>query len=403
MHIRKQVTVLCGALGMLFSCSLRAQDISACNVVMTSGLREYSIANQSEVVLNNYYDSYCQSSTSSTSHSAGLGFGAVISMIPVNLTGTYSDDSQAQTNFCKNYSSNYQRSGSSSSYQEKIVQKGYDSFNQCVSAVKLGLGARHVVVSKAAVTLTFTAGVDHSVEVRSLHVDQKKITCVGSNGAGKITFSDDTKVTSKDNIVIHCDRMFTTNSSGDKIYDEGTIQVSGNFGNYDVYLPATQVVAERDATVIYQKLAELQKVLAVGTASVAATVPKNGGAPGTNTAFLDFTANQVTLDRTGSFKPGSPSYFLAPAEGYYHIDGAYIAELKQARTVDYFSFYLLKMTSDENDWTAVSGAYDYSASPQSTVSVNLHLMRGDKIALKVGNASGEAVNVTGTLSVMQLN
>jgi len=401
MRSTRQMVLFLWALVVFLSCTLRAQDTSSCTVVITSGLREYSIANQSEAVLNNYYDTYCQSSTSTASHGAGLDFGAVVDAIPLKFTGTYSDNSQAQTNFCKNYSSNYQRSVVSNSYQEKIVQKGYDSFNQCVSALKLGLGANHVVVSKSAVTLTFTAGVNRPVEVRSLHTD-KQITCVGSNGGGKITYSDDTKVTSKDNIVIHCDRTFTTNGSGDKIYAEGTIQVSGNFGSYDVYLPANQVVAERDATVIYQKLAELQQVLAVGTAAVAATVPKNGGAPGTNTAFLDFTAAQVSLDNTGSFKPGSPSYFLAPADGYYHVDGAYIAAFNRTRIPDYFSLGLLKMAVDGNDWTAVSGSYDNSSSPQSVISVNMRLRKGDKIALQVGNASGENVGVSGTFSVMQL-
>ena len=169
-----------------------------------------------------------------------------------------------------------------------------------------------------------------------------------------------------------------------------------------MYLPASQIVAERDAAVIYTRIGQLEN-LAASSADVAATVPKNGGAPGSNTAFFDFTDKQIHVDRTNSLKPGSPSYFLVPVDGNYFVEAVLFAPWVEGRGADYFSFYLEKMSADKNDWELITGANDWSATPRSTMSVILNLKKGDKLASKAGNASGADVPMVGSFSVIQMN
>jgi hypothetical protein len=146
-----------------------------------------------------------------------------------------------------------------------------------------------------------------------------------------------------------------------------------------------------------------QRIVEIGSVEVSATVPPNGGRPDTNTAFLNFTSKEVRLDQTNSFKPGSPSYFLAPADGDYHIDASCNAAFDRNRTPDYFSFYLMKMPVEGNVWEQVTAVSDSSGNPKGNISVNVHLRKGEKLALRAGNASGAPIPVSGTFSVNQLD
>jgi hypothetical protein len=395
----RYVMFLAALSSVSFQC-LHAQDLSSCNQIINSGLREYDITTQSDAVLNVYYENFCQSSASSSSTGVGLSFEAVIKAIPVKFLGSYSSDSEAQTNFCKTYSSQYNATHNSYHYQEKIVTRGYDSYDQCVQAQKLGLGAWHTVDSKAAVTLKFTAGVNRPIELRSLRTDTNKISCKATDQKGEAALNQ--LIKSNDYIAVNCSRTPETTSTGDKVYNEGVIQTAGNYGTYDVYLPASQIVAERDAAVIYTRIGHLEN-LAASSADVAATVPKNGGPAGSNEAFFDFTDKQIHVDRTKSLKPGSPSYFLVPEDGNYYVEAALYAPWVQGRGDDYFSFYLKKMSAGGNDWEQVSGMNDWSATPRSTISVILNLRQGDKLALKAGNASGADVPMAGSFSVIEMN
>jgi len=141
-----------------------------------------------------------------------------------------------------------------------------------------------------------------------------------------------------------------------------------------------------------------------GSTNVLGTIPPNGGPPGSNTAFLNFKDSDIRLDRTKSFKPGDPSYFLAPADGDYRVDAALAATYDPRRTVaDYMSFYLVKMSADKVDWEGAGGTNDVSRMPRGNISTSVHLQKGVKLALRAGNAAGTPIDVAGTFSVQQIN
>ena len=400
MNRRAKFMTLSIALTSLFHEVVPAQDISSCNQIINSGLREYDIETQSDAVLNVHYENFCQANSSSSSTGVGIDFEAVIKAIPVKFLGSYSNASEAEANFCKNYSSEYSATHSAFEYQENIVTRGYDSYDQCVQAQRLGLGAWHTVDSKSAVTLKFTAGVDRPIEVRSIRTAGRNISCRATNQTGDVTLNQVVK--SPDYIAINCTRTSRQNSDGDTVFDEGVIQTAGNYGTYDVYLPPSQIVAERDAEVIYKRIGQLEN-LAAASAEVTANVPPNGGPPESNTAFFDFTEQQIHVDKSNSFRTGSPSYFFVPADGVYFVEAVLFAPFVEGRKADYFSFYLRKMSAERNDWEDIEGMNDWSATPRSSISTILKLRKGDKVALAAGNASSAAIAMSGSFSVIQIN
>src|SRR5579859_6510810 len=139
--------------------SMTAQDYSVCRPVITQGLREYNISTSSSSSLDVIYDRYCDSSGEFKSTGANAGLDLIVGEIPIGFKGSYSSYDQAFHNFCRNYYSQRQTNANNFSYQEKIVTKAYDAFNECVRFITLGVSIQHNPISLEQASIFLWAGV----------------------------------------------------------------------------------------------------------------------------------------------------------------------------------------------------------------------------------------------------
>jgi hypothetical protein len=236
---------------------LLAQGTSKCDAIITSGLRNYNISSSSSASLNTIYSNYCDASGNTTSSNTSAGLDVVINSIPIGFKLGATDAATAYHNFCKAYQSVYQGSESSSSYESTIVQKAYDSFNQCVAFSALGISIDHRVLSTEATSFYITAAVGKPIQVTGVTLS-RNVSCSGQDPSGRlIKYSPTSRVTSNTYLSLVCNRTSTAAANG-QFFDEGTISIATNAGNYDVYLPHDAKFAIDYATQIQKQIADLK-------------------------------------------------------------------------------------------------------------------------------------------------
>jgi hypothetical protein len=247
--------------------ALHAQDNSDCNLIITTGLRNYNISSSSSSALDTIYSNYCDASGNANSSSTNVGVNAVISEIPVGLTFGANDATTAFHNFCKNYQSTYQSSQSRANYESTIVTKAYDAFNQCAALHANGISIKHNVINLASSSFFFGSSAEHPLTIEGV-TTSANVGCSGQDPTGKlIQYSASTNVKSTKTISFVCKRT-PKPVTGNDYYDEGTISIATNVGNYDVFLPHDTKFALDQASQINQQIQEVQ----TGTAGKIAAV-----------------------------------------------------------------------------------------------------------------------------------
>jgi hypothetical protein len=166
---------------------LRAQDGSDCNLIITTGLRNYNISSSSSSALDTIYSNYCDANGNANSSSTNVGLNVVIAQIPIGLTFGSTDASTAFHNFCKNYQSTYESSESRDSYQSTIVTKAYDAFNQCISLHANGINIKHDVINLASSSFFFSSSVEHPLTIEGV-TTSSNVGCSGQDTSGKLIF-----------------------------------------------------------------------------------------------------------------------------------------------------------------------------------------------------------------------
>lgn len=112
---------------------------SACRELIPSGLKQYSIRTDSGSYLTSVFDRYCDESGSTKSSGLWLGLDIVVKTIPVTFTGSYSSNEEAVRNFCKTYAGQARGHSDQERYEEKIVDRAYDSFDACTAIAATGV------------------------------------------------------------------------------------------------------------------------------------------------------------------------------------------------------------------------------------------------------------------------
>jgi hypothetical protein len=258
------------ALAVLFvSPGVQAQPgiFDNCRTIITDGLREYSITTDSSAYLNSVFDKYCESSGTIRSSGLSVGLDTVIKAIPIQFTGTYSSNEEGVRNFCRNYSSISAGRSDKTVYKEKIVQRAYESFDQCIALAQTGVVVRHKVRSLADLDFFVAPGFARPVTLRGIKTSPN-IQCSGqdpnsANSAVK-KFDLSTRIQIKDNNVLNisCTRTGTAGANGETIYDEGTVTLFtdiGPNGNYGAFAPRDTRLAENQASSIAQQIASLDQ------------------------------------------------------------------------------------------------------------------------------------------------
>lgn len=238
-----------------------AQDNSDCNLIVTTGLRNYNIGSSSSSALDTIYSNYCDSSGNSNSASTNVGLKAVIEEIPIGLTFGTADQATAFHNFCKNYQSTFASHSASHTYESTIVEKAYEAFNECVALHEGHVNMKNNVVSLAATTFFFSASVENPLTISGVTVSSN-IACSGQDSSGHLTqYSPSTHISSTKTLSLYCKRTPQAISGGE-YFDEGTISIATNAGNYDVFLPHDTKFSVGEASQLNKLVQETQAILA---------------------------------------------------------------------------------------------------------------------------------------------
>lgn len=266
----KGVTVLRNVAWLLWSIScptiVMAQVglFDQCRTVITDGLKEYSIKTDSSAYLNTVYDKYCESGGTTKSQNFGLGLDAVVKAIPVKFTANYGSTEEAVKNFCKNYESLASGRSDQTQYQEKIVQRAYQSFDQCIALAQTGVVVRHEVRTLEQVDFFVAPGFSRPITIKGVNTSDG-LSCTGQdpNDLKKDSpakkFDLSTRLELKDNKVLNlvCLRAGQPDQDGNMIFREGVVtlltDISPN-GNYAAFLPRDTRLSENTASAIQKTI-----------------------------------------------------------------------------------------------------------------------------------------------------
>ena len=187
----KQIALFLVSVACVGACNAAGIE-SACTELITSGLKQYSIKTESSSYLTSVYDRYCEQSGSTKSSGLGLGLDLVVKAVPVKFTGNYSSNEEAMRNFCKNYQAHSEGQSAQETYEEKIVDRAYDSFDACVAIAATGVIVKHTVRDFNNFDFYVAPGFSHPVTLRGVQVPGN-VVCQGQDptiaGSPKKTFN----------------------------------------------------------------------------------------------------------------------------------------------------------------------------------------------------------------------
>jgi hypothetical protein len=242
-----------------------AQNIyDNCRAVITDGLREYSVSNDSLSYLNTVFDKYCDRSGSTKTAGVGVGIDAVIKSIPVKFTGNYSSNEEGWRSFCRNYSSETALQTNRNNYQERIVERAYDSFDSCIALAAAGIVTRHRVENITRTNFFMHAGFARPVTIRGVNATSN-IKCEGIDPNSKenksTTFNAGSvmKLVNDDVLGMVCTRSGNLDAAGNTAYDEGIVTVLTDIspnGNYTIFMPRDTKLADNVASLVQKQIKE---------------------------------------------------------------------------------------------------------------------------------------------------
>lgn len=239
-----------------------AQSYSHCEKLITDGLREYSISNSSQVSLDRHFDKYCDQSGKTKSSSTSVGLEAVVNYIPFKFKGDHSSSEQGMQNFCRTYASDAQKHSTHGTWESKIVDKAYDTFDSCVNLTSRGLNITHNIVTPDSLSMFLQINSGNKLVIRGMRTS-KNVKCEGQEqgSANVVTYSLSSRVETTDSLSVTCVRSPRTKKTPSgliQVYDEGFVQVLTQYENYDIFLPKTERFPEDTAAVLDAKIGSLR-------------------------------------------------------------------------------------------------------------------------------------------------
>lgn len=286
--------------------------------MLDSGLREYLIDTSSNTYLNSVYRRSCNASRKVKSSALGVGLDAVVKTIPTSFTGNVSSNSEAMQNFCSSYDSETVNLSDRSLYQERIIQRGYDSFDQCLIIASQGVVVTHTVRGLEDMDFYVAPGFGRPVTIRGVQTSQH-ILCTGIAGDNQeyIEFNEKTQVRvhGDTSLSIGCKRTSTTGEIGEEVFAEGAVTLFTNVGrngNYGAYWPRDVRLPDSTASDIQDALRDL----ALASEEQASLISGIGASsePG-----------KVTQERRGYIPPGGKWSNTGGVNWVSCPDGHYVA------------------------------------------------------------------------------
>ena len=240
------------SLTILASAAAIAQSLQCPDIAKT--LKEYAISTSSVDYLNSVFDNYCEQSGSAKSSSAGIGLDTVVKAIPIKFTGSYASNEEAMRNFCKSYSAVAAGSSRSFSYSERVSDKALQTINDCLRLQAQGITITHSVVTKETTAFFLKASGGQPIQLTGV-VPSAGVACKGSIKGRLQTLDERTNESIRDTQNFVCTRLATQTSNPKvRAYPEASIIVSTSYGNYNVFLPRDERLADDLASEVSLRL-----------------------------------------------------------------------------------------------------------------------------------------------------
>lgn len=234
-----------------FSQNLQCHDIA-------NTLKEYSIDSSSSSFLNSVFAQYCHQDGSKKATSGSLGLDAVVKAIPIKFTGSYSNNEQAFTNFCKQYSSFTAASSSSDAYKETISSKALETIAECQRLQATGVIITHQLSNAESLSFYMRNSVLQNFVLQGVGTTGP-VKCSGQIGGSEKPFNMAVNVAIKKSQSFTCVRTGAPKSDGSGIdFAESVVTVLTNQGNYSVFWPRDQRQSSDMASEIERKITALQ-------------------------------------------------------------------------------------------------------------------------------------------------
>lgn len=243
-----------------------SQNLQCPDIAKT--LKEYQIDSSSNSYLGAVFTQHCQSDGSRKSSGAGVGLDVIVKNIPVGLTGNYTSNGEAFTNFCKTYSALQSSFGATDSYKQTISQKALETVERCLEFQSSGVVVTHAITNNATVNFYLKASVINRIEITGVHIDGP-VVCNGNvSGVNKV-FDQNLTVKVSGTQGFACSRKPTSvGSTGDLRFQESVITLLTNQGNYSVFWPQEDRLTESSATSINKRLKDIENELSIAKSTI---------------------------------------------------------------------------------------------------------------------------------------
>lgn len=254
---------------LLLFCSLYSPILVAQNLQcpdISRLLKTYEIDTSSSSFLNSIYSQNCQQDGSKKSSGGGFGLDAVIKAIPIKFTGSYTNTDEGFTNFCKSYTSLATSTSSQDSYKERITDKALNTIDQCNKLQASGIQISHEIVNIESISFYLRNSVTQSFELQGV-ATTGKISCTGLVKGKQAKFDSNINVQVKTTQNISCLRKGEANPKG-PVFDEATVSILTNQGNYSVLLQRDQRLSENLASTLASQITMLRADLATSNSMI---------------------------------------------------------------------------------------------------------------------------------------
>jgi hypothetical protein len=228
-----------------------AQNLQCPDIART--LKTYQIDTSSSDFLNSVYSQNCQQDGSKKSSGGGIGIDTLVKSIPVKFTGNYNNTDEGFTNFCRTYKSLYAERNSQTNYKEYLSDRALITLNQCLALQAQGVYITHDVVNIESVAFYLRSSVTQSFDITGI-TTTGNINCSGQVKGRPAAFNKEVNLQVKATQSFSCIRGSETSANRSKIFDEASVIVMTNQGNYAVVLPRDERLAENTASTIRSEI-----------------------------------------------------------------------------------------------------------------------------------------------------
>lgn len=242
-----------------------------CDLILTKGLREFEITQDSSSFLNTTFSQYCYESGETRAASTDVGLNTIVKSIPIKFTAGSSDAMTAMTNFCKTYSGSNEAQSARNVYRETIASKAYDTYTSCIQLVQQGFFVTHDILSLNRTQVLLRAGVGKPIQINGVDTTPN-VDCYGPYNGELLQYEPNTKAESNNTLGMFCSREGETRTNGETLFREGTVAIDIKGSKYNFYWPAATVLPEEVASQVETSIRELRASLTQLSASLDAKV-----------------------------------------------------------------------------------------------------------------------------------